>query len=151
MLRQQFNEALKTAMLAKDARTVSTVRLIVAALKDRDIAARSRGVTDGIADEEVLQMLQQMIKQRRESIVLYEQGGRQDLAQQETEEIGIIGRFLPKQMSEEEITEAVRAVAAEIEATTLKDMGRVMAVLKERHAGTMDFTKASSIVKGQLG
>ncbi len=151
MLRQQFNEALKTAMLAKDSRTVSTVRLIVAALKDRDIAARSRGVTDGIPDEEVLQMLQQMVKQRRESITLYEQGNRLDLAQQETEEIGIISRFLPQQMSEAETTEAVRAVIGEIEATTLKDMGRVMAVLKERFAGTMDFTKASALVKGHLG
>lgn len=151
MLRQQFNEALKTAMLAKDSRTVSTVRLIVAALKDRDIAARSRGVTDGIPDEEVLQMLQQMSKQRRESITLYEQGNRLDLAQQETEEIEIISRFLPKQMSEAETTEAVKAVIGEIEATTLKDMGRVMAVLKERFAGTMDFTKASALVKGQLG
>ena len=151
MLRQQFNEALKTAMLAKDARTVSTVRLIVAALKDRDIAARSRGVTDGIPDEDVLQMLQQMVKQRRESITLYEQGNRLDLAQQENEEIDIIGRFLPKQMSEAETTEAVKSVIGEIEAKTLKDMGRVMAVLKERFGGTMDFTKASAIVKGQLG
>jgi len=151
MLRQQFNEALKTAMLAKDARTVSTVRLIVAALKDRDIAARSRGVTDGIPDEEVLSMLQQMVKQRRESITLYEQGGRLDLAQQEMEEIDIISRFLPKQMSEAEMNEAVKAVIAEIEAKTLKDMGRVMAVLKERFSGTMDFTKASLAVKGQLG
>jgi uncharacterized protein YqeY len=151
MLRQQFNEALKTAMLAKDSRTVSTVRLIVAALKDRDIAARSRGVTDGIPDEEVLHMLQQMVKQRRESITLYEQGNRLDLAQQETEEIAIIGRFMPRQMSEAETTEAVKAVIVEIEATSLKDMGRVMAVLKERFAGTMDFTKASLLVKGQLG
>jgi uncharacterized protein YqeY len=151
MLRQQFNEALKTAMLAKDNRTVSTVRLIVAALKDRDIAARSRGVTDGIPDEEVLHMLQQMVKQRRESITLYEQGNRLDLAQQETEEIAIIGRFMPRQMSEAETTEAVKAVIVEIEATSLKDMGRVMAVLKERFAGTMDFTKASLLVKGQLG
>jgi uncharacterized protein YqeY len=151
MLRQHFNEALKTAMLGKDSRTVSTVRLIVAALKDRDIAARSRGVTDGIPDEEVLQMLQQMVKQRRESITLYEQGNRLDLAQQETEEIDIISRFLPKQMSEAETTEAVKTVIGEIEAKSLKDMGRVMAVLKERFAGTMDFTKASSLVKGQLG
>jgi len=151
MLRQHFNEALKTAMLGKDSRTVSTVRLIVAALKDRDIAARSRGVTDGIPDEEVLQMLQQMVKQRRESITLYEQGNRLDLAQQETEEIDIISRFLPKQMSEAETTEAVKSVIGEIEAKSLKDMGRVMAVLKERFAGTMDFTKASSLVKGQLG
>ena len=151
MLRQQFNEALKSAMLAKDSRTVSTVRLIVAALKDRDIAARGRGVTDGIGDDEILQMLSQMVKQRRESITLYEQGGRLDLAQQETEEIDIINRFLPKQMSEAEMTAAVKTVIAEIGASNLKDMGRTMAVLKERFAGSMDFTKASLIVKGQLG
>jgi uncharacterized protein YqeY len=120
-------------------------------LKDRDIAARSRGVTDGIPDEEVLQMLQQMVKQRRESITLYEQGARLDLAQQENEEIDIIGRFMPKQMSDAEMTDAVKSVIGEIEAKTLKDMGRVMAVLKERFAGTMDFTKASLLVKGQLG
>ena len=151
MLRQQFNEALKSAMLAKDSRTVSTVRLIVAALKDRDIAARGRGVPDGISDEEVLQMLSQMVKQRRESITLYEQGGRLDLAQQETDEIGIISRFMPKQMSEAEMLAAVKEVVGEIAATNLKDMGRVMAVLKERFAGSMDFTKASGIVKSQLG
>jgi uncharacterized protein YqeY len=151
MLRQQFTEALKTAMLGKDGRTVSTVRLIVAALKDRDIAARSRGVTDGISDDEILQMLSQMVKQRRESITLYEQGARLDLAQQEMEEIDIIGRFMPKQMSEAEMTAAVKAAMTEIGATNLKDMGRVMAVLKERHAGTMDFTKASGLVKGLLG
>src|SRR5208282_5098795 len=108
MLRQQFSEALKTAMLARDSRTVSTVRLIIAALKDRDIAARGRGVTDGISDDDILLMLQQMVKQRRESITLYEQGARLDLAQQETEEIDIIGRFMPKQMSEAETADAVR-------------------------------------------
>ncbi len=150
-MRQQFNEALKTAMLARDSRTTSTVRLIVAALKDRDIAARGRGVIDGISDEEVLQMLQQMVKQRRESITLYEQGARLDLAQQELDEIEIIGRFLPKQMSESEMTAAVTGVLAEIGAASLKDMGRAMAVLKERFAGSMDFTKASALVKAKLG
>lgn len=138
-------------MLARDSRTTSTVRLIVAALKDRDIAARGRGVTDGISDDEVLQMLQQMVKQRRESITLYEQGARLDLAQQEIEEIEIIGRFLPKQMSESEMTAAVSGVLSEIGATSLKDMGRAMAVLKERFAGSMDFTKASAMVKAKLG
>ena len=151
MLRQQFTEALKTAMLGKDSRTVSTVRLIIAALKDRDIAARGRGVSDGVSDDEVLQMLQQMVKQRRESIMLYEQGARLDLAEQEKQEIDIIGRFLPKQMSEDEMMAAVRQVMGEIDAKSLKDMGRTMAVLKERFAGSMDFTKASLIVKGQLG
>lgn len=151
MLRQRLNEALKQAMLARDTRTVSTVRLILAALKDRDIAARSRGVTDGIGDDEILQMLQSMMKQRRESISLYEQGGRLELAQQEAEEITIIERFMPRQMSEAESAEAVKALLAELGATGLKDMGRVMAALRERFAGQMDFSKASAIVKGQLG
>jgi uncharacterized protein YqeY len=151
MLRQQLKDALKTAMLGKDARSVSTVRLILAALKDRDIAARPRGMADGIGEDEIRQMLQSMIKQRRESIVMYEQGARMELAQQEAEEIVIIERFLPRQLGEAEIREAVQAAIAEMGAGGLKDMGRVMAVLKERHAGEMDFTKASAVVKGELG
>jgi uncharacterized protein YqeY len=151
MLRQQLTDQLKTAMLAKNARVVSTVRLILAALKDRDIAARSRNVMDGIGEDEILQMLQSMIKQRRESISLYEQGGRLELAQQEQEEIAIIETFLPTQMSEAETADAVRAVIAELGATGVKDMGRVMAALKQRFAGTMDFTKASAATKKELG
>jgi Uncharacterized conserved protein len=151
MLRPQLNDRLKTAMLAKDARMVSTVRLILAALKDRDIAARSRGVMDGIGDDEILSMLQSMIKQRRESIALYEQGGRLELAQQEQDEIDIIHTFLPKQMSEAETLDAVRAVIAELGAGGIKDMGRVMAALKARYAGHMDFTKASATTKKELG
>lgn len=151
MLRPQLNDALKTAMLSKDSRVVSTVRLILAALKDRDIAARSRGVMDGISDDEILQMLQSMIKQRRESISLYEQGGRLELAQQEQDEIAIIERFLPRQLNEAEMTAAVSAVIAELGAGGIKDMGRVMAAMKERHAGTMDFTKASALTKKLLG
>ena len=151
MLRPQLNEQLKTAMLAKNARVVSTIRLILAALKDRDIAARSRGVMDGIGDDEILSMLQSMIKQRRESISLYEQGGRLELAQQEQDEITIIETFLPKQMSEAETVEAIRAAIAEIGAGGIKDMGKVMAVLKERFAGRMDFTKASALTKKELG
>jgi uncharacterized protein len=151
MLRQQLSESLKAAMLAKDTRTVSTVRLILAALKDRDIAARSRGLTEGIPEDEILQMFQSMIKQRRESIALYEQGGRLELARQEAEEIAIIERFLPTQLSEAEMAEAVQAIVAEIGAQGLKDMGRTMAALKARYAGRMDFTKASAAVKQQLG
>ena len=151
MLRPQLNDKLKSAMLAKDARVVSTIRLILAALKDRDIAARSRNVMDGISDDEILSMLQSMIKQRRESISLYEQGGRLELAQQEQDEITIIETFLPQQMDEAEATEAVRAVIAEIGATGIKDMGKVMAALKERFAGRMDFTKASALTKKELG
>lgn len=150
MLRQRLNDALKTAMLAKDSRTVSTVRLILAALKDRDIAARGRGVPDGINDDEILVMLQSMVKQRRESISLYEQGGRLELAQQEADEIAIIERFMPQQLSEAQVAEAVKAVIADLGAGGLKDMGKVMAALKERYAGQMDFAKASAVVKGQL-
>ena len=151
MLRQQLNDALKTAMLGKDARTVSTVRLILAALKDRDIAARPTGVVDGIAEDEILQMLQGMIKQRRESITLYDQGNRPELAQQEREEIGVIERFLPSQMSEAEAAEAIAQVVAEIGAVGVKDMGRVMAALKERYAGRLDFAKAGAAAKAALG
>ncbi len=151
MLRQRLTDALKQAMLAKDARTVSTVRLILAALKDRDIAARGRGVPDGISDDEVLQMLQSMVKQRRESIALYEQGGRLELAEQEAEEIAIIERFMPRQLSETEMTEVIGALLSELGAAGLKDMGRVMTALRERYAGQMDFAKASAMVKRQLG
>ncbi|MBK4720223.1 GatB/YqeY domain-containing protein [Azospirillum sp. YIM DDC1] len=150
MLRTRLNEALKQAMLAKNQRAVSTVRLILAALKDRDIAARSRGVTDGIDEAEILSMLQTMIKQRGESIKLYEQGGRLELAEQEREEITIIEGFLPKQMSEEEVAAAVKTVVDEIGATCIKDMGKVMAELKTRYAGQMDFSKVSGTVKQQL-
>ncbi|UKJ72288.1 GatB/YqeY domain-containing protein [Azospirillum brasilense] len=150
MLRTRLNEALKQAMLAKNQRAVSTVRLILAALKDRDIAARSRGVTDGIDEAEILSMLQTMIKQRGESIKLYEQGGRLELAEQEREEITIIEGFLPKQMSEEEVAVAVKTVVDEIGATCIKDMGKVMAELKARYAGQMDFAKVSGTVKQQL-
>lgn len=151
MLRQQLNDALKAAMLGKDARTVSTVRLILAALKDRDIAARPKGVTDGIPDAEIQQMLQSMIKQRRESITMYEQGGRPELAKQEADEIVIIEKFLPRQMDEAAITGAVKAAIAACGAGGIKDMGKVMAELKAKHAGCMDFAKAGAVVKKELG
>lgn len=151
MLRARLNDALKAAMLSKDRRTVSTVRLILAALKDRDIAGRTRGQTDGIGEDEILQMLQSMMKQRRESIALYEQGGRLELAQQEAEEIAIIERFLPQQLDPEALTAAVRETVATLEASGLKDMGRVMAALRDKYAGRMDFAKASAVVKQQLG
>jgi uncharacterized protein YqeY len=150
MLRARFNDELKAAMKAKDPRAVSTVRLILAALKDRDIAARGRGITEGIGDDEIGDLLQKMIRQRRESIELYQQGKREDLAQQEREEIAIIERFLPQQMSESETAAAVSALIAELGAGSIKDMGRVMAALKQRHAGQMDFSKASALVKERL-
>lgn len=151
MLRARLTEALKTAMKAKDDRAVSAVRMIMAKLKERDIEARPKGRTAGIPDEEIVQMMQGMIKQRRESIELYEQGKRPELAQKEREEIAIIESFMPKQLSDQEIAEAVKAVIGEVGASGIKDMGRVMAALKARFAGTMDFTKASGIVKARLG
>ena len=150
MLRARLNDELKIAMKAKDQRAVSTVRLILAALKDRDIAARTKGNTEGIGEEEIGDLLQKMVRQRRESIELYEQGKREDLAQQEREEIQVIERFLPKQMGEAEMQAAVSALIAELGVASIKDMGRVMAALKQRHAGQMDFSKASALVKQRL-
>ncbi len=151
MLRTQIRDALKAALKAREERRVATVRLILAALKDRDIAARGAGGREEITDDEILNLLQTMIKQRRESIALYAQGGRQDLVDQETQEIKVIEEFLPKQLSEKEMTEAVKETIASLGATTIKDMGRIMAALKQRYAGQMDFAKASVIVKQQLG
>ena len=151
MLRTRLTDALKTAMKDKDVKSTATLRLILAALKDRDIAARGKGDKDAISDDEVLGMLQSMIKQRRESISLYEKGGRMELAQQEAEEIAVIEEFLPEQMGPEEMASVIDAIIAEIEAASLKDMGRVMAALKEGHAGSMDFSKASALVKERLG
>ena len=149
-MREQLAQALKTALKAKDQRTLSTVRLILAALKDRDIAARTRGTGEGITDDEILALLQSMIKQRHESIALYEQGGRLELAEQEAEEIEVIKRFLPVQMEEADQVSAVDDTIADLKAESLKDMGRVMAALKERYAGRMDFAKASALVKTRL-
>jgi uncharacterized protein YqeY len=151
MLREAFTERLKTAMRAKDSRTLSTVRLILAALKDRDIAARGSGNQEGIAESEIQRLLQTMVKQRRESITLYRQGNRPELAQQEEEEIAVIESFLPKQMGDKEIAAAVKAAIAETGAAGIKDMGKVMGVLRERHAGVIDMSRAGAVVKQQLG
>ena len=150
MLRARFSDALKEAMRAKHERKVGTVRLIIAALKDRDIAARGKGNADGIGEDEIAQMLQSMIKSRRESIVLYEQGGRVELAEQEREEIAIIETFLPQQMSAAEVDAAIKAAIAEAGSKSIKDMGKVMATLKARHVGQMDFAKASAAIKALL-
>jgi uncharacterized protein len=150
MLRTELSDALKTAMKGRDQRSVSTVRLILAALKDRDIAARGRGISDGIDETEIVEMLRKMVRQREESIALYEQGGRLELAQQEREEIGVIERFLPKQMDEAETRAAVEAALAEHDARSLKDMGKVMGALKQTYAGRMDMAKAGQMVKQKL-
>lgn len=151
MLRTRLDEALKSALLARDGCAVATLRLILAAMKDRDIAERSKGNHSGIADDQILSLLQSMIKQRRDSIEMYERGRRDDLARQEAEEITVIERFLPPQMGEEEIGATVSETIEECGAKTLKDMGRVMGTLKSRHAGQMDFAAASALVKERLG
>ncbi len=151
MLRTQLSEALKEALKSQDKIAVSTLRLILAALKDRDIAVRPERGDDGLDDNEILQLLQKMVKQRDESIVLYEQGKRQDLADRERAEVVIITRFLPKQMAGEELQQAIAGVVEAEKAASLKDMGRVMATLRTQYAGQMDFGKASGIVKGLLG
>lgn len=150
MLRQRFSERLKDALKSKDQRAVGTVRLMMAALKDRDIAARGKGNTEGIAEDEILQMLQAMVKQRRESIEMFRAGAREDLVRQEQEEIAVIEGFMPRQLDEAEIERIAGELVTETGAASIKDMGRVMAVLKERFAGQMDFAKASAVVKRRL-
>lgn len=151
MLRTRLADALKVAMKDKNTMSTATLRLILAALKDRDIAARTKGEKETISNDEVLGLLQSMIKQRRESILLYEKGGRMELAQQEAEEIAVIEEFLPEQMNEDEIILIIDAIIKEFNSSNLKDMGRVMTTLKEKHTGSMDFSKASALVKERLG
>ena len=148
-MREQITAALKQATLAQEKRRMSTLRLITSAIKDRDIAARGSG-QDGVSDEEILQILAKMIKQRLESAQTYEEAGRLDLSSQEREEIEIISSFLPRQLSEAEMDDACRKVVQEAGAAGLKDMGKCMAALKERYPGQMDFGKASKLVKDIL-
>lgn len=150
MLRTDLNEAMKTALRNKDQQSLATIRLILAALKDRDICARGRGNTDGVDEQEILEMLQSMVKQRKESIAMYEQGGRCELAEREQQEIDVITSFMPEQMNDDAIRGVVAETIDELDASSLKDMGRVMASLKERYAGRMDFGRASSVVKENL-
>lgn len=149
MLRDEINQSLKDAMKAQDKLRLGTLRLVNAAIKDRDIEARGHG-KDPLSDDDLLGLLTKMIKQREESAKVYEEAGRADLATQEREEIVVIQSFLPEQMSEAEAQAAIAAVIAEINAHGLKDMGRTMAALKERHTGVMDFGKASGTVKALL-
>ncbi|MFQ5626606.1 MAG: GatB/YqeY domain-containing protein [Methyloligellaceae bacterium] len=148
-MRDKINDALKAAIKLQDKRRMSTLRLISAAIKDRDIAARSSD-KNGVSDSEVMEILAKMVKQRHESIKTFEEGGRPELAQQEQEEIDIIRTFLPKQLSEEETRDAVLALMDEIGCEGLKDMGKTMGALKQRYTGQMDFGKASQIVKAQI-
>jgi uncharacterized protein len=149
-LRAQLTDAMKEAMKAKDAKRLATVRLMLAALKDRDIAARSETNRELLGDDEILTLLAKMIKQREESATAFDTGNRPELAAGEREEIAIIRSFMPAQMDEAAMKDAVQKAIAEMGAGSIKDMGKVMAVLKERYAGQMDFSKASAATKEAL-
>ena len=150
-LREQINDSLKEAMKARDQKRVGALRLVNAALKDRDIAARTETTRELLGDDEILSLLAKMIKQREDSIAAYEAGNRPELAAAERAEIDVIREFMPKQMSAEESKVAIAKVIADVGASSMKDMGKVMAALKERFAGRMDFAKASGAVKDALG
>ncbi|MGR3755933.1 MAG: GatB/YqeY domain-containing protein [Tranquillimonas sp.] len=149
-MKNRVAAALKQAMKQKDTRRLSTLRLINAAIKDREIASRGEGEDDGVGDAEVLQILGKMVKQRQESARAYEEGGRLELADREREEIAVIEDFLPRQLSDDEVSAAVDAAIAETDASSLRDMGRVMAALKSRYTGRMDFGSVGPRVKARL-
>ena len=149
-MRDKLDKSLKDAMRARDAQKISTIRLINAAIKDRDIAIRSEDNLEGVSDEEILSILSKMIKQRKESAKQYEEGGRLELAQQEFEEIEIIENFLPRQLDLNETEQIVKKIILEINANSLRDMGKVMSLLKENYSGKMDFGKAGVVAKELL-
>jgi uncharacterized protein YqeY len=148
--RDEFTTALKAAMQSKDQVALSTIRLIMAALKDRDIMARGNGNAQGISDGEILSLLQSMVKQRQESAKTYHEAGRAELAEREEAEIVVIEKFLPQQMSEAEMAVAVEEIVKETGADNIKDMGKVMNALKEKYAGQLDMAKAGGAVKAKL-
>lgn len=149
-LRERVNAALKQAMKDKATARLSTLRLINAAIKDKDIDARGAGDEAGVGDDVVLSILGKMVKQRQESARVYEEGGRLDLAEREEAEVAIIEEFLPKQLCDDEVTKAIRAAMAETGAASIRDMGKVMAALKSKYTGQMDFGKVGPMVKDQL-
>lgn len=149
-LRSRITTAMKQAMKDKATNRLSTLRLINAAIKDRDIAARGEGREEGVGDDEVLSILSKMVKQRRESAKTYEEGGRLDLAERETAEIEVIEEFLPKRLSEAEVTTAIDKAVQEVGANSIRDMGRVMGVLKSNYSGQMDFGAVGPKVKQRL-
>ena len=149
-VRTQLTTAIKQAMRDKAAARLSTLRLMNAAFKDRDIAARGEGREDGVTEDELLAILGKMVKQRRESAKSYEEAGRLDLAEQELGEITVIEEFLPRALNDDEVAKAVEAALAEVEATSIRDMGRVMGVLKAKHTGRMDFGAVGPMVKARL-
>lgn len=147
-MRDALNTALKTAMKAGDKRRVETIRLVNAALKDRDIEARGHGKT--VSEQDILTLLQKMVKSRQESFEIYSKAGRADLAQREAEEIAIIQDYLPRQMSETEVAAAIETAITATGASSIRDMGKVVGALKTKYAGQMDFTRASAAVKAKL-
>ncbi|WP_114945414.1 GatB/YqeY domain-containing protein [Microvirga calopogonii] len=149
MLRERFTAEMKEAMKAGDKGKLGAIRLIQAALKDKDIEARGNG-KEPLSDEEILALLQKMVKQRQESITMYEQGGRTELADQEKNEVAVISSYLPQQMDEAETKAAIEAAIAETGAASMKDMGKVVGALRAKYAGRMDFAKASGLVKDML-
>lgn len=149
MIRENIQAAQITAMKAKDSATLGTIRLMLAAIKNRDIEART-GKAPADDDTLIVEVLQKMVKQRRESIEMFTAGGRQELAEKEAAEVTVIERFLPQQLSEADTMLAIEAIKAEVGATGVKDMGRVMAALKDRHGSQLDMTKASALVKASL-
>ena len=150
MLREAIQTALNEALKSGQTKRLSTLRLISAALKDKDIAARTKGSGDAITDDEILSMLQTMIKQRQESTRMYRDAGRDQLAEDEDNEIQIIREFMPKQMDHDAVINAINTVISEVDAASVKDMGKVMGLLKQRYTGQMDFASASSTVKDML-
>jgi uncharacterized protein len=149
-LRQRLNDELKQAMKAAEKLKVSTLRLVNAAIKERDIESRTAGPDSGVGDAQILEVLNRMIKQRQDSLAAFEQAGRQDLAEQERGEIAIIRSFMPEPLGEAETAAAIEAAVAATGASTMKDMGKVMAHLKERYAGRMDFGRVGAAVKAKL-
>lgn len=150
MLREEFESALRTAMKARNQKRVSTLRMILSVLKEREIAKRGGEGPSGLDEAEISSLLAKMIRQREESAAMYEQGGRPELAAAEREEIAIVGEFLPRQMNDQEMRTAVENAVAQTGTASMKDMGKVMAVLKARHAGRMDFSRAGAVVKDIL-
>ena len=149
-LRDRLSVSMKDAMKAKDAIRLMTLRLINAAIKDRDIDARSEGTDVGVSDDDLLAILSKMVKQRQESVRAYEEGGRLELAEKERAEIVVVEEFLPRQLSEQEVEQAIAAAITASGANSIRDMGKVMGVLKSKYTGQLDFGKVGGMVKAQL-
>lgn len=150
MLREKLNNDVKEAMKSREQERLTTLRLVVAAIKDREISERVQGVSEPLQDKDIIQILTKMVKQRDESARVYEEGGRLDLAERERREIALLQDYLPKQMTEEEIKEAIEDVIQEVSAESIKDLGKVMGALRDKYAGQMDFAIANRILKERL-